>query len=174
MRRARVRLGIAFALAAIACQSGSSPGSVATDRRGPPQAQSARPVLIRGPSHGTPVAEFIAAEVRKGKAEHFGVLVYVGAKWCEPCQRFHHAVTAGELDTLLSGMHVVEFDLDEDRSMLERAGYSSALIPLFAVPRPDGTASDLRMEGSIKGESSVTQNLSPRLRALLDRARHIG
>lgn len=173
MKRAHIVLGC-LGVALAACQSGGSPSSSGKQRSVAAHADGARPVLVRGPSHGAPIADFIATEVRKGKAGQFGVLVYVGATWCEPCQRFHRAMEAGELDTLLSRMHLVEFDLDADRTTLERAGYSSELIPLFAVPRVDGTASDLRIEGSIKGEAAVPQNLSPRLRALLEKARHIG
>lgn len=165
LRAAAVGMGLTLASS---CQSGGSP----TGSR-PAPAEGARPTFVHAPSHGASVAEFVATEVRRGRADHFGVLVYVGAKWCEPCQRFHRAVDAGQLDSLLSGMHLVEFDLDEDRTALERAGYRSELIPLFAVPREDGTASELRMEGSIKGEAAVDQNLSPRLRALLSRAHHI-
>jgi hypothetical protein len=35
------------------------------------------------------------------------------------------------------------------------------------LPKPDGTASDHRIEGSIKGPDSVRLNLMPRLRAFL-------
>lgn len=109
----------------------------------------------------------MAAEVAKGRTQGYGVLVYVGAPWCEPCQAFHRAAVAGELDTMLAGVHLVEFDLDADRDSLEAAGYRSRLIPLFAVPNADGTASAQRIEGSIKGPDAVRQNLAPRLKAFL-------
>ena len=57
------------------------------------------------------------------------------------------------------------------RDALQRAGYISTLIPLFAFPNPDGTASERRIEGSIKGPDAVAQNLLPRLKALLAAAR---
>jgi thiol-disulfide isomerase/thioredoxin len=109
----------------------------------------------------------VAEELRQGQREHRGVVVYVGASWCEPCQGFHRAVQKGELDELLTGVRLVEFDLDQDRDALARAGYASRLIPLFALPNPDGTGSDRRIEGSIKGPAAVDQNLVPRLRAFL-------
>jgi thiol-disulfide isomerase/thioredoxin len=124
-------------------------------------------VFVRGPTGGQKVAPFVAAEVAKGRAQGYGVLVYVGATWCEPCQAFHRAALAGELDELLAGVHLVEFDLDADRDPLESAGYRSRLIPLFVVPSADGTASAQRIEGSIKGPDAMRQNLVPRLKAFL-------
>jgi thiol-disulfide isomerase/thioredoxin len=161
-------LVLALLAAAIGCKSGDSPrGRTEPKPANAVAAGQRRPVFVRGPTGGAPVAPFIANELAKGRASHFGVLVYVGATWCEPCQAFHRSVAAGELDEMLTGVHMVEFDLDADRDPLEKAGYSSQLIPLFALPKPDGTASDHRIEGSIKGPDSVRQNLMPRLRAFL-------
>jgi hypothetical protein len=112
----------------------------------------------------------VAQQVAEAQRGHWNVLVYVGATWCEPCQRFHAATLAGEFDEILPGAHIVEFDLDADKDALAKAGYSSNLIPLFCVPKVDGTASDRRIEGSIKGEGAVGQNLIPRLRAFLSGA----
>jgi thiol-disulfide isomerase/thioredoxin len=150
---------------AAACESGRGPGvGETTSAAAQPHV---RPAFLRGPSGGAAIAPFVAAELKKGRAEHYGVLVYVGATWCEPCQHFHEAVTAGELDTLLDGVRLVEFDLDADRDALGKAGYSSKLIPLFALPKADGTASEQRIEGSVKGPAAVEQNLMPRLQAFL-------
>ena len=90
----------------------------------------------------------------------------MGASWCEPCQRFHQAAQAGQVDALFPGLRLVEFDLDRDRDRLERAGYRSRMIPLFALPREDGTGSGQQIEGSIKGPGAVEQ-IAPRLKALL-------
>jgi hypothetical protein len=62
------------------------------------------------------------------------------------------------------------YDLDKDRARLEAAGYKSEMIPLFAVPKKDGTASGLQMEGSIKGEGAVDE-IRPRLDAMLAQAK---
>jgi hypothetical protein len=157
-----------FGLAS-ACESGHSPASGTTHATAAPSKPGAhvRPAFIRGPTGGTPIAPFIAAELAKGRAAHHGVLVYVGATWCEPCQHFHEAVQAGELDEMLDGVRLVEFDLDADRDALQAAGYSSRLIPLFALPSRDGTASPQRIEGSIKGPDAVRDNLIPRLKSFL-------
>ena len=157
---------VALALA-LGCKSGDTPGSAQRAAANAAPVAPKRPVFLRGPTGGAPVAPFIASEFTKARAAHYGVLVYVGATWCEPCQGFHRAVAAGELDETLAGVHLIEFDLDADRDALAAAGYSSQLIPLFALPKADGTASENRIEGSIKGPDAVGQNLMPRLRAFL-------
>lgn len=114
------------------------------------------------------IARVVAAEVARAGATR--VIVYVGAGWCEPCRRFHAAAERGELDARFGGTRFLAFDRDRDGDALERAGYRSTYIPLFAAPAADGTASGLQIEGSIKGEGAVDQ-IAPRLRALLDGAR---
>lgn len=105
----------------------------------------------------------------RGEAQASGqrLLVYVGATWCEPCQRFHQAVEEGRLDGQLPPVRFLEFDLDEDGDRLKAAGYRSRMIPLFAVPGPDGRGSGRQIEGSIKGEGAVAE-ISPRLRRLME------
>jgi hypothetical protein len=104
------------------------------------------------------------ADIVKSQAER-RVIVYVGAAWCEPCVAFHEAALAGRLDEHLGDVRFVEFDFDRDQDRLEAAGYRSKMLPLFAVPREDGTASGRQIEGSNKEDP--LGNLVPRLRALL-------
>ncbi len=115
------------------------------------------------------VAAIAKREAAQAKKEGRALLVYVGASWCEPCQRFHRAAEAGEITGDLPPLRMLELDLDRDAERLEAAGYGSKMIPLFAVPGPDGRGGDLRIEGSIKGSGAVS-NIVPRLRALLARA----
>jgi thiol-disulfide isomerase/thioredoxin len=110
----------------------------------PKPAEPAKPAFIAAPAGD--VAEIVRAE-----AATPGLVVYVGATWCEPCAAFHEAVQAGRFDRELAGARFLEFDLDRDRERLAAAGYSSRLIPLFALPGPDGRASERRIEGGIKG-----------------------
>lgn len=157
-------------VAVLGCESGKTPSASAKARaEGATAAPGGhvRPVFVRGPTGGADIAPFVAEELRRGRKERHGVLVYVGASWCEPCQGFHHAVERGELDELLDGVRMVEFDLDADRDALGKAGYLSRMIPLFALPNGDGTSSDRRIEGSVKGPAAVEQNLMPRLREFL-------
>ncbi len=119
---------------------------------------------------GEDVAETVRREVVRARADKREVIVYVGATWCEPCQYFHNAAAAGELDAAFPGLRVVEFDLDRDREALARTGYASKMIPLFALPREDGSGSGEQIEGSIKGPGAVPQ-ITPRLTALLSKRR---
>lgn len=131
---------------------------------------------IKGPLiEWTPAPEgdlqpIVQAEVERAKKDGRSLIVYVGASWCEPCQRFHRAAEAGEIQGDLPPLRMLEFDLDRDAERLAAAGYGSKMIPLFAVPGPDGRGTDVRIEGSIKGAGAVG-NIVPRLRALLARAR---
>ena len=124
------------------------------------------PVEIVAASASGDVQEIVRSELVRARGDGHRVLVYVGAAWCEPCPRFHQAAQAGQVDALFPGVRLVEFDLDRDKERLEKAGYASKMIPLFALPREDGTASGHQIEGSIKGPGAVAQ-IAPRLKALL-------
>ncbi len=129
------------------------------------------PRFVRGPTGGADVAAFVRQKLSEANsaqkaAGYTRVLVYVGATWCEPCQYFHHAVTEGKLDRELQGVTFLEFDLDQDRDALARAGYSSRMIPLFALPDAAGRGTERRISGSIKGPGA-TANITPRLHQLL-------
>jgi len=99
-------------------------------------------------------------------AQRRALLIYVGASWCEPCQRFHQSAEAGALDSELPRLALLQFDADRDRDRLAAAGYGSKYIPLFALASPDGTASSRRVEGAIKGDGAVAF-IVPRLHELL-------
>jgi hypothetical protein len=128
-------------------------------------------VLARGirfvkPSAENDVAKLVMAERVRAADDGRDLVVYVGAKWCEPCQRFHEAAKRGELDADFPELTILEFDLDEDRERINAAGYSSKLIPLFVLPGADGRGTERRFEGGVKGDGAVAQ-LAPRLRKLL-------
>jgi hypothetical protein len=121
--------------------------------------------LVSAPP-GDDVAALVRGELGRARSQKRDLLVYVGASWCEPCQRFHRAAQAGQLDHEFPRLRLLEFDLDRDRERLTAAGYTSRLIPLFARPGDDGRASGRQIEGSIKGEGAVGE-IAPRLRTLL-------
>jgi thiol-disulfide isomerase/thioredoxin len=118
------------------------------------------------PGDFTDLAGVVRTELANARRDGKQLLVYVGAEWCEPCKRFHDAAVAGQLDAELGQLRLLEVDNDRHLDALQRAGYRSTLIPLFAVPNPDGTASGKQIEGSIKGDGAVA-NITPRLRTLL-------
>ena len=112
------------------------------------------------------VAALVKSERTNSESAKRALLVYVGASWCEPCQKFHEAATRGELDSELPAMTLLEFDADKDVPRLRAAGYSSTYIPLFALPGADGRSTGQFIEGGIKGEGAAKE-LAPRLKKLL-------
>ena len=128
----------------------------------------ARGVQLVSAGPGEDAAAVIRAERERASASGRDVVVYVGAKWCEPCQRFHDAAERGELDADFPNLTLVAFDLDVDKERLVSAGYVSELIPLFVVPDESGRATSKRFEGSVKGDRAVA-NIAPRLKQILAR-----
>jgi len=125
------------------------------------------PTFLRYPHSGSAVEPWIQEQVEIAEAAKLRVLVYVGASWCEPCQRFHQAVEHGELNGTLNGLRFLEFDQDQDAAALKTAGYVYQYIPVLALPDPDGRNHGKMISGSIKGPKAVKENLVPRLQALL-------
>jgi hypothetical protein len=123
--------------------------------------------LVEAPREGGAVEPIIQEQLELALAAHERLLVYVGAPWCEPCERFRAAVTRGELDDVLGGTRLVEFDADHYEAALHEAGYSYELIPVLAIPGSDGRSSGRLLSGSIKGPTAVERDILPRLRALL-------
>src|SRR4051812_5461645 len=121
------RLLLVVALAA--CQSGTT----AT-------ASHAKLELVDAPP-ATDVAAYLAPLIARAAGDHKTLVVYVGASWCEPCQHFHEAAVANQLDEQFGDLRIVVFDDDRDESALVAAGYRSSMLPLFALPNPDGRAS---------------------------------
>jgi len=139
--------------------AGASAAAAATGQRGDVE-------IVAAPAGQEDVPSMVRRERARAEASGRRLLVYVGASWCEPCMRFHRAVLAGQVEGEMPKVTLLEFDKDRDDDRLKAAGYSSGLIPLFAVPAADGSASGKQMEGSIKGEGAVAE-ITPRLRRLL-------
>lgn len=112
------------------------------------------------------VEPIVRDALTRAAAEKRRLVVYVGARWCEPCRRFHAAAAQGQLDATFPDLTLLEFDLDRDGERLASAGYVSKYIPLFALPNTDGTSSGKQVEGGIKGEGAVAF-ITPRLQQLL-------
>ncbi len=130
-----------------------------------PATGAAKPDLVDAPPTEN-VAAYVKGELQRAARDKKKLVVYVGATWCEPCQRFHQALLAGKLDRELAGVRFVAYDLDRSRELLDEAGYSSTLIPLFCVPESDGRGGPRRIFGSIKGPAAVGE-IMPRLQQLL-------
>lgn len=166
MRPFAVSTLLALVLAAGCSRDDRSAEPIAAEPAGAKAAPARGKVeLVAAPEAGE-LDAVVRAELDRARADKRDLLVYVGAPWCEPCTRFHEAAARGELDDDFPTLRLIEVDLDRDAERLERAGYRSRLIPLFAVPGPDGRASGRQIEGSIKGDGAV-RNIAPRLRGLL-------
>lgn len=166
---ARLAASLAPIAALLAACDGDSPARPAAADV-PAAPRPAKAEIVMAPEGEPDVRGWVRSEAERAAREGRDVVVYVGAPWCEPCTRFHKAVEAGELDAAFPGLRLLEFDHDRDQERLGRAGYSSRMIPLFAIPAAGGEASPLRVEGSVKGEGAVA-NIAPRLRAMLAEAR---
>ena len=164
----RIGLGLVLLSLASACRSDGPAEIAATDAATGPPAASGHVRIVEAPPAGDvePIVRDAVDAAKASGGPSDVLLVYVGATWCEPCQRFHHAVERGDLDTTFPGLTLLEFDLDRDRERLASARYTSKLIPLFALPASDGAASGKQVEGGIKGEGAVAF-IVPRLKALL-------
>lgn len=168
------RLGRALLVACVGLLLGACNNSRAAQKpatkaaEGGPARSRAKPQLLQRGASPAPLEQFVQQHVEEADASGQRVLVYVGASWCEPCRRFHKALESGQLDESLAGTKFLEFDADRDREELRAGGYASKYIPLFSVPDQTGHASGRAIEGSIKGDSAVKDNLVPRLLALLD------
>jgi hypothetical protein len=137
------------------------------ERDPPPSAQlAAGKVRVREAPPAGDVDALVRSALATAMSDKRRVVVYVGAEWCEPCQRFHQAAERGELDGTFPDVDLLVFDHDRDGKRLASAGYVSKLIPLFALPGPDGRASGKQVEGGIKGEGAVA-NIAPRLQRML-------
>jgi thiol-disulfide isomerase/thioredoxin len=167
---ARFRIVFLATLIAVSgCKTGEEP------KPDPTTMKSSAPLVVAPPGlrfvkigAGPDASPLIKAEADKAQAEGRSAVVYIGAsKWCEPCQRFHEAAKKGELDKEFPKLNVIEFDLDEDRDRIVKAGYTSTLIPLFVIPGPDGRATDKRFEGGVKGDRAVA-DLTRKLHKLFD------
>ncbi|MEZ4454377.1 MAG: thioredoxin family protein [Nannocystaceae bacterium] len=115
---------------------------------------SGPPELVPAPIEGA-IAPIVVEALERARVDRRTLVVTVGARWCEPCVRFHDAVARGELDARLPGVRFLEFDLDRDGARLREAGYDSRYIPLFVIPEADGRGGTRRVEGGIKGDLAV-------------------
>ena len=101
------------------------------------------------------IPALVRSELARASTARRRLVVYVGASWCEPCQQIHHAIVAHQLDDAFPDLTLVAFDLDRDGPALERGGYASPMIPLFAIPEADGRGGPRREVGGRKDIDNV-------------------
>lgn len=129
-----------------------------------PASKSSEPQIVVAQAGA--VQEVVQGAMARAKTEGRRLVVYVGASWCEPCHVFLDGVSAGKLPATLSDIVILKFDNDADDARLAKANYGGQMIPRFVLPGADGTGSEFRFEGSVKGDAAMG-NIVPRLEALL-------
>jgi thiol-disulfide isomerase/thioredoxin len=166
MERTRTLMALAALLAnAAGCVGSPYDGESPPEKAERAPAASNKPQFVAAKVDGD-VDALVRDAVAAAQADARRVVVYIGAPWCEPCQRFHEAVERGELDAQLAGVRFLEFDADQHTAQLDAAGYGGRLIPRFAVPGADGRGTAAKIEGGVKGEQAVPQ-IMQRLEKLL-------
>jgi thiol-disulfide isomerase/thioredoxin len=176
-RSSRASLAAPFTLAALVAFFGAS-ASACSRADEPQRVTRTEPVIkasatqktggvrfVSGPPGPPDLPSIVTEERKRARAEGRVLVVYVGATWCKPCQKFHQAAKEGLIDGDLPNVTFLEFDLDLDRERLAPAGYVSEYVPFFAIPRDDGQAGRA-IEGAVKGED-VVGGLVTRLKALV-------
>lgn len=146
-------VGSATVSAASDSTASSSATHAASGAGGPSTAPSSVPV-IDAPAQGD-VASIVRDALATAASQRRKLLVYAGATWCKPCQRFHAALASGRLDTELSDVAFLKFDIDRDQDRLRADGYQSHLLPMVVVPASDGAPSGKQIEGGISDDSAV-------------------
>ena len=172
------RLALAFLFGAlVACRTTDPAEADPSPQKSAPPASAAassaatkaRGVELVAPPEGD-VPTIVKAQREAARARGRKLLVYIGATWCEPCQRFHRAAEAGQLDATFPTLSLLVFDADRDGDRLRAAGYAPGYIPYFGVPGEDGRATSNATEGAVKGEGAV-DHITPRLTKLVADAR---
>ncbi|MBC8072021.1 MAG: hypothetical protein IAG13_27105, partial [Deltaproteobacteria bacterium] len=122
MERTRSLLALAALLTGcVGAPYDEAAATARTAERKPTAASTAKPEFVRVTANERTVDALVREAETAAHGEQRRLLVYVGASWCEPCQRFHDAVAQGQLDRELAGIRFLEFDADVDTAALTAA-----------------------------------------------------
>lgn len=167
VRRVRETTSVVVAALASALAGCGDATTAAPDSAAAVQPVStAKPELVPVPTGSSDGVALVRDEYARAQRDGRKLVVYVGAPWCEPCVAFHRALEAGQLDAELPGIRFLELDLETHGPLIDAAGCSSKMVPLFAVATAEGTCGDRRTQGGIKGDGAV-RFILPRLKAIL-------
>ncbi|HEU4532715.1 MAG TPA: hypothetical protein VFS00_01310, partial [Polyangiaceae bacterium] len=117
---------------------------------GAPGAPRKGPTFVELPADAG-LLDAIRGEARAASGAGETLVVYVGARWCKPCQHFEQALASGKLDEPLAGLRLLHVDLDARGAELAAQGYATNVIPYFVVPTPKGTPSARKFSTSTMG-----------------------
>ena len=142
-------------------RAAQDPSAVATTTASAaPSAKAAVAVKLRviKPPADAELASFLRTERLRAKGESRVLVVYAGAKWCDPCKHFHALLDAGRLDATLSRTTLVELDVDQDTERLSAAGYKYRFVPYFALAGADGhPEKEMQVTGKDVGDDTIEQ-----------------
>jgi hypothetical protein len=170
--RMKISLALACAIAIAGCskpeepiRAAQDPSAVATSgttatttaTTGTKPTSDAKLRVVKPPPDAE-LASFLRTERLRAKAESRVLVVYAGAKWCDPCKHFHALLDSGRLDAKLSRTTLVELDVDQDTERLSAAGYKYRFIPYFAVAGADGhPEKEMQVTGKDVGDDTIAE-----------------
>ncbi|HEU4409368.1 MAG TPA: hypothetical protein VFS43_29180 [Polyangiaceae bacterium] len=140
--------GAAAAAPSPAAGGATAPSASAEPRRAPH--------FVEMPAE-TGLLDAIRGEARAAGAAGETLVVYVGARWCKPCQHFERALASGKLDASLAGLRLLHVDLDTRGAELGAHGYATKVIPYFVVPTAKGAPSARKFSTEAMGGEVVDQ-----------------
>lgn len=123
---------------------------------GAPEAPKRAPHFVEVPTDAG-LLDTIRGETRAAESAGETLVVYVGARWCKPCQHFERALASGRLDASLAGLRLLHVDLDARGAELGAHGYATNVIPYFTVPTAKGTPSARKFSTDAMGTEVVEQ-----------------
>lgn len=158
---------VSFATACTSSADGSSiePDPAAASATAAGNGLNRKVEWVKVPAGSDPSA-YVKTELERAKSDQKKLVLYVGAKWCEPCNHFHEATDRGELDAAFPDLRLVAFDHDEESNAIAALGCESKFIPMFSVPDAEGHCTRQQISGGIKGSGTVDY-LAKKLRNLI-------
>jgi hypothetical protein len=108
------------------------------------------------------LAELIAAEQSKAKAEGQKLVVWITTPECRPCTGVSVALTTPLLQSALSGVRLLRLDAREYRLELNERGLAPEVLPGFALLGPNGQPVDYVNGG--EWDADTPENIAPVLR----------
>jgi len=106
----------------------------------------------------------VQKNVAAASAQHLRPIVYIGAKWCDPCRAIHRYQSDARMRDAFSGTYVIELDLDDWKEEdLKAMGYRAGAIPVFIAVDTTGHASGPTIDGGAWGDN-IPENMAPPLK----------
>lgn len=138
--------------ALLACQPSGKDSASDTEASQVAGKASRAEFALAGPGE---VSAVMREAVRAAKQDSRRLVFYVGASWCEPCRYFLDAVESNRLPERFHDLRFLKFDFDRDEVRLSKSGFGGQMLPRFVLPDVEGSATERRFEGSIKGPGAV-------------------